>query len=112
MKNLAQLIDKALKRMFANPPMVTSDGDTVEIDYGSIVVSPTEDGYVIEAASLVKGVRTFPNGDPGFPDDIDFNEVLRIDHKNPQQVIQKIMEMWFWDNCHEIGYDVVLESED
>jgi hypothetical protein len=98
--DLAKQLTTALSQ-FAKPPTVEVKDGEILIDKGSITVTTQKAqdgrkvviGYSVGVAVPVPGIRTFRNGDPGYPDDVDVNEIAFT--TMPQHVIRAVMEAWF-----------------
>lgn len=86
---LRTLVNVALRGIGLRPmpcKVTNDDGvETMALDWGISIVWPAMvavkgqkrpvPGFAVQREIVIPGVRTFRNGDPGYPDDVDFEEL-------------------------------------
>ncbi len=96
-KPILDMLDSVLGMVLKHP--VKFEIDPVEptniISGTSIGASyiPEENTIVITASTIIPGVRTFRNGDPGFPDDVSVEDIETFPASALYPIVTKMAEL-------------------
>jgi hypothetical protein len=129
---LAQHIKDALT-FFATPPKVevklNDDGvEAIYIADGGIEVVPEtrevevksiagtrkvkKEGFCVYRSVLIPGVHTFRNGDPGYPDAWDVEEVDFIPTVQPFPTIEVVLKEWMRNYLQGLDENLAMAPRD